>query len=327
MSQVTEKTYQMLWDCKYCGQRKNLGLTHRCCPSCGAPQDPGARYFPPDTEKVAVEDHPYVGVDVRCPACGFASSRAAKCCGNCGSPLGGARDVALVGGPPVAPPLAARPPKKRSALPLVLAAACLALVVLGGTCALLLRKRAASFEVAATRWTRTIAVERLELRRESAWCDSVPSDGRVLGRRRDARGTKQVPDGQTCTKTKKDLGNGAYKEVQECKPKFRDEPTYDDKCDYEAPRWTVVRTEKADGESNAAWPAVRLAGGGASVGAEREGARTETYTVELREPATGRTSTCELPHAKWLSFARGQRYAGKVGAVTGSVDCGSLVSQ
>ncbi len=43
---VSEKTYEMLWDCKYCGQRKNLGLSHRHCPNCGAPQDPAARYYP-----------------------------------------------------------------------------------------------------------------------------------------------------------------------------------------------------------------------------------------------------------------------------------------
>jgi len=53
----------MLWDCEFCGTKKLLGKTHRFCPNCGAQQDPKARYFPSDEEKVAVKDHVYVGVD------------------------------------------------------------------------------------------------------------------------------------------------------------------------------------------------------------------------------------------------------------------------
>ena len=58
---VEESTFEMLWDCKFCGQKKLLGLTHRFCAGCGAPQDPAARYFPADHEKVAVKDSPFVG--------------------------------------------------------------------------------------------------------------------------------------------------------------------------------------------------------------------------------------------------------------------------
>ena len=46
-----EKSYEMFWDCEYCGSSKLLGITHRHCPNCGAPQDPEKRYFPPDEEK------------------------------------------------------------------------------------------------------------------------------------------------------------------------------------------------------------------------------------------------------------------------------------
>lgn len=82
-----DPVYEMLWDCKFCGQKKLLGLTHRFCAGCGAPQDPAARYFPPDDEKVAVLDHPFVGADLACPACKQPMSRAAKCCTHCGSPI------------------------------------------------------------------------------------------------------------------------------------------------------------------------------------------------------------------------------------------------
>lgn len=87
------KTYEMLWDCRYCGSRKNLGKTHRHCPNCGAQQDATARYFPAESEKVAVEDHVFVGADVQCPGCGFWSGRAAACCGGCGAPLSAAREA------------------------------------------------------------------------------------------------------------------------------------------------------------------------------------------------------------------------------------------
>src|SRR4029078_11427250 len=59
-----EAVYEMIWDCKFCGQKKLLGLTHRFCAGCGAPQDPAARYFPPEHENVAVLDHPLRGADV-----------------------------------------------------------------------------------------------------------------------------------------------------------------------------------------------------------------------------------------------------------------------
>jgi hypothetical protein len=325
MSQITEKTYQMLWDCKYCRQRKNLGLTHRHCPSCGAPQDTTSRYFPPEEEKVAVEDHPFVGADVLCPACGFASSRAAKCCGNCGSPLGGAKDVGLVQAPVVATPPA--PAKSKAPFGIILAVLLGSLIVCTGTCAFITHKRGGSFEVKSAHWERTVAVERLDMKRDSAWCDQVPSDGRVVGRHAEQRSTKQVPDGQTCSKTKKDQGNGTYKEITECKPKYKSEPVTDQMCDYEAPRWIASRTEKAEGESGPlSWPKVALKSG-TTMGSEREGAKNEKYTITFAEPKTGKTSSCDFPEPKWSAFKIGARYDGKIGAVTGSIDCDSLVAK
>jgi hypothetical protein len=326
MSQITEKTYQMLWDCKYCRQRKNLGLTHRHCPSCGAPQDTTSRYFPPEEEKVAVEDHPFVGADVLCAACGFASSRAAKCCGNCGSPLTGGKDVGIVQAPVVAmpPPV---PAKSKAPFAIIIAVILGSLLLCGGTCAYLTHKRSGSFEVASAHWERTVAVEKLDTKRDSAWCDQVPSDGRIVGRHNEARTTKQVADGETCSKTKKDQGNGTYKEVTECKPKYKSEPVNDQKCDYEALRWGLGRTEKAEGAGPPLmWPSLTLKPG-ATIGSERAGAKNEKYTITFAEPKTGKTSTCDFPEAKWPSFKIGSKYDGKIGALTGSIDCDSLVAK
>src|SRR5688572_8757657 len=94
---VSEAVYEMVWDCKYCGQKKLLGLTHRFCAGCGGPQDPASRYFPPDNEKVAVNDHQFVGADVACPACKQPMGRAAKCCTHCGSPIDKGVEVARRG--------------------------------------------------------------------------------------------------------------------------------------------------------------------------------------------------------------------------------------
>ena len=62
------KTYEMMWDCEYCGAAKLLGKSHRHCPLCGAAQNADKRYFPPEEEKVAVEDHQFVGADWGCPS-------------------------------------------------------------------------------------------------------------------------------------------------------------------------------------------------------------------------------------------------------------------
>src|SRR5258708_4607424 len=84
---MAELVYEMVWDCRYCGAKKLLGLTHRHCPNCGAQQDPNARSFPADHEKVAVQNHEYVGADIKCRYCGGPSSRRARNCGQCGAPL------------------------------------------------------------------------------------------------------------------------------------------------------------------------------------------------------------------------------------------------
>ena len=82
------KTYEMFWDCGYCGSTELLGKTHRHCPACGAAQDAGARYFPPEDKKVAVEDHVYVGSDFVCANCSAPCSARAAHCGNCGAAIG-----------------------------------------------------------------------------------------------------------------------------------------------------------------------------------------------------------------------------------------------
>ena len=87
------KTYEMMWDCGACGTPKLLAKSHKHCPTCGSPQDATWRYFPPDDEKVAVEDHVFMGKDRICGACGSPNAAQAKFCGSCGSDLDDAKEA------------------------------------------------------------------------------------------------------------------------------------------------------------------------------------------------------------------------------------------
>jgi hypothetical protein len=349
-----------VWDCKYCGQKKLLGLTHRFCAGCGAPQDPAARYFPPENEKVAVHDHPFVGADVACPACKQPMSRAAKCCTHCGSPLergvevarradvvvppaGGqafsGADAFAAGryGPDAVPQtplgLAATPSARaKTGFPTVLA-------IVGGLVALLVAvvlvvifwKREGVFEVSGHAWERSIAIERFDTARRTAWCDERPAGARELSRRREQRGSTQVKDGETCQTRKKDNGNGTYKEVRECQPKYRSEPIMSDRCDYEVTEWRTARTLAEKGSSPQdppRWPVVALVRAGTCLGCEREGPRSEKYTVKFTDSkAKGEAVSCDLPEARWSTFAKGTKWKGKVRVLTGGVDCDALQKQ
>jgi len=355
---MMEPVYEMMWDCKYCGQKKLLGLTHRFCAGCGGPQDPAARYFPPEDEKVAVADHPFVGADVACPACKQPMSRAAKCCTHCGSPIDKGVEVArradaMVGGGPVSAagptgggfaagqygPDAVMTPGGLAAAPAPKKGFPVLLAVLGGLGAVLIAvvlvvifwKREGVFQVTGHAWERSIAVEKFELFKKTAWCDERPSGGRELSRRREQRGTTQVKDGETCQTKKKDNGNGTYKEVKECKPKFKSEPVMSDRCDFEVTDWRTTRTLAEKGASPTdppKWPAVTLGRAGTCLGCEREGPRSEKYTVKFADSKDKTAdASCDLPEARWTTFAKGSKWKGKVRVLTGGIDCDALARQ
>ena len=125
---------------------------------------------------------------------------------------------------------------------------------------------------------------------------------------------------------KKDLGNGTYKEVKECTPKYKDVPVMADKCELEITDWRPSRrlTEKGESLADAPrWPVFRV-NGGTCIGCEREGARTERYTVELVDKKTSGAASCDLPEARWSTFAKGSKWRGQMRVVTASVDCDEL---
>ena len=332
----------MLWDCKFCGHKKLLGITHRFCANCGGPQDPTARYFPPDNEKVAVQNHEYVGADVHCPACHQPMSRAVKCCTNCGSPIDRGAQVGMRADVVVPPPgfvpapqgqrgfVAARPPPKKSNTWLII------LGVVGGFLLIVVTlilvavfwRKEGVFAVSGHSWERDIAIERHESVRKSVWCDDVPASGRIVSRHREQKDTTKTPDGETCATRKQDVGNGSFKEVKECTPKYKETPVMADKCDIDLTEWHVNRTATEKGASLAdapRWPVTKVAGG-TCLGCEREGAKTEQYTVLFTNAKGGGKAQCDVPQPKWQTFAVGSKWKGKVSVMTGALDCDVLAA-
>ncbi len=317
--------YEMLWDCAYCGTRKLLGKTHRFCPGCGAPQDPSKRYFPADDEKVAVEDHVYVGADRVCGSCDSAMSAQAAHCTQCGAAMEGAPEVQRVREAP--PPPAPEPTRgRRSRFPLACGLILGAGVLLAvGLVVLFSWKKSAEAEVTGHSWERIQWVEALTAVRESAWCDQLPRGAYSVSRHREVRSHRQIPDGEDCTTRRVDQGDGTFREEQQCSPRYREEPVYDVKCDFTLDRWVQTRSAQASGQSlaeEASWPSLTLREGTCR-GCERPGPREEKYLVHFRTDQ-GLTFSCPLPFDKWRGFGPGTRWGLDVGAVTGSPSCGSL---
>jgi hypothetical protein len=221
-------------------------------------------------------------------------------------------------------------PAKKSNLGLILG-------IIGGVLALIIGlilvavfwRKEGVFAVTGHTWERDIAVERYDATRKSVWCTDVPANARIVSRHPEQKTTQKVPDGQTCATRKKDMGNGAYKEVQECTPKYKETPVMADKCDIDVTEWHVSRTATAKGASTTdtpKWPPTN-ANGGTCLGCEREGARTEHYTVQFANTSSKDSASCEVPQPRWTQLADGSKWKGKVGVMTGTLDCDALVAQ
>jgi hypothetical protein len=349
-------TYQMLWDCKYCGTQKLLGVTHRHCPTCGAPQDASARYFPSEADKVTALDHPFVGADVVCPACQEANSKRNQHCFNCGSPLTEAAPVharservidagatapidskaaailEATGREPEGALLASQDKPEKTArrgVTRTLAYVLVPLVALplGFVMVNMLWTQKVVVQAVRHHWVRDIAVEQYSDVRGGAWCDELPMSARVIDRRMATRGTRSVPDGQSCSTHQVDNGDGTFREREECQTKYRSEPVLAPYCTYLVTKWHVDRTAEAEGDTlDPAWPSTHLIRTGDCVGCEREGQRQERYEVYLRDSTSSKEDSCEFPEAKWRSIADGTELEAKRRLVGGLV-CDALVQQ
>ncbi len=343
-----QKTYEMLWDCKFCGAKKNLGKTHRHCPNCGAAQDPSWRYYPSDEEKVAVEDHQFVGADVICPACSTPNSAAANNCMQCGAPLASGQraktleaQIKAEGQVFQVDDLQARLRQQNDAavgqapqaqqaktgsipwLPVVIGV--IALLISGGVIFALTYTRSTNVYVTGHEWSREIRVEQYMSVADSAWCDSMPADAYSVSRTREQRGSEQVPDGQDCRTQRTDNGDGTFREQQVCETRYRSEPVYDDMCRYNVDRWVYSRSVTADGVSvndRIEWPDTNISRACSSLGCEREEERGETYTLQLR--GSGDTAyECPVEFDVWQATGIEDAFTLSVG-ITGDPRCDSL---
>ncbi len=338
MTTKDQGTYQMLWDCPFCGTKALLGLDHRHCPACGAAQDEDARYFPTEENKVAVQDHVYHGADKDCPACSTPNAAIAKHCVNCGSPMDEAAQVKLKQEEPEPDPkeqnkrrkrkrrnLEDREPPKKKGIGVAAVIGCFGLIAVIVVLVAIFWKKPVAIEVVGHTWDRTIQVEEYGPTQEDKWCDQMPRDARSVTKREEVRRHDEVPDGQKCTTKRRDNGDGTFTQYQDCKPKTKRVPVYDYKCRYTVDRWKPSRKATAGGDLTdaRAWPEVTLRKEGKCIGCERTGARKETYTVRYKS-IDDKYFTCDWPEPKWAGTAAGSRWTGKVGVMTKTMDCGSL---
>lgn len=308
-AQLPVAVFEMWWDCSYCDAKALLGRTTRYCPQCGAPQDAAKRYFPPEGQETAFNGT-YEGVDKTCAHCGTPNGAASVHCRQCGAPLDGSAAVGLVGATPA--PVASKAPARRGRWwPWVVGA-----VLLVTTCTVLLGwQKETTVTVTGHHWERSIQLERFAPMPDSAWCDSMPAGAYDVRRTQEKRSTRKVETGQKCSTRKVDRGDGTFERREECHPTYRDEPVLDARCHYTIERWAVVETRRLEGSSAAAsWPLLALQG------KEREGHRSETYTLNLKGRG-GEAWACEVPETTWVSAQVGSQRKVQVGVVTGSVSC------
>ena len=353
-----EGTYEMLWDCEFCGQKKNLGLTHRHCPNCGAEQDPKLRYFPSDADKIAVKDHVFVGADRVCKSCGAASSAKASHCGQCGAAADDAvaavtradqvqaegggfageassaaakaeRKAAQAAANPNVKPVAkpAAPAGPAPSRKWIWAVGGIGVVVTGILFAALWKKTA-GVEVTGHTWEREVRVETFGPQSLSDWCDQLPGDAMHVTRTREVRSHEQVADGEECSMRRVDNGDGTFKQKRECKPKYKDSPVYGDKCHYTANRWKYERSLRATGglAQTPAWPRAQLRTG-MCVGCEREAGNNESYTLSLKTIPDGKDKSCTLDQSRWAATRDGSKWTVEIGVMTGLADCSTMKPQ
>lgn len=321
--ETNETYYEMLWDCDTCNTKGLLAKSQRHCPMCGNTQDPAKRYFPEVGKEVEVSGHKFVGVDWHCAYCQSANSAAAVHCGNCGAGQDGSKPVSLVAETPPAPP---PPPASSGNGKWWLIGIVSVIAILIG---LFTHTKETTATIAQRDWQRSIDIERFVDTTDSAWCDSVPAGAYGITHSQMQRSTRKIEAGQSCHDVRTDRGDGTFVKHQECAPKYREEPVYDDRCHYHVRRWKTVRTAEAGAQPglqsslNPAWPQSNLANnnGMNAVGAEREGTRHERYSVALT--VNGKTSECEVPLPVWQKLKQGQAVPIKVRTL-GGVDCGSL---
>jgi len=319
------KTYEMMWNCSYCDTKKLLGKSHKHCPNCGTAQDPNTRYYPSDDEKIAVEDHDYVGKDNICGFCEAPNSAIAKFCTECAGPMDGTTEVQLVDSTNSESTATKDAKTTSSSQKSIGVIVVLLIVILIGIFSITKEK---SVVVTGHSWERNIEIEEYKQVTEEAWEDRIPPMGKVKTCREKERDTEKVPDGEECSIVKKDNGDGTYNESEKCTPKYKSIPIYDDWCTYEIKKWAVVRTQTStDTNISPIWPAMSIKTCQMkALHCERKGKTTEVYRIHLEDDEQ-QTHTCNFSESVWKDIQKGTNKEMSFGAVTGNIDCDTWYEQ
>ncbi|MBX3086113.1 MAG: hypothetical protein KF716_31045 [Anaerolineae bacterium] len=327
------EVFQMLWDCRFCGTTKLLGLDHRHCPNCGAPQNPEWRYFPSEADIKFVSDphYEYTGADKVCPFCQQPNSAASKFCKQCGGDLTGAKDAAVkdreVTGLDGAKGLRDDVVKKqferdlgltdqqkqdqsKSMTRLFIAIGVIVLAFVGIFGYLFFSKTSNSLAVTEQTWVTGIQLEQLNTSTGSDWRDSVPGGAyNVSCQQRDRSYTDYVQE--QCGYEYVDRGDGSGQRVPKMCQKAVQKTRSDSYCSYTIDRWLPLPDITNTGGLNdpIATPEYSASLVTTGIGRVRLVNTYLQFTIRFQNPADGAQYEYNPDNEdSWRGFKVGQHY-------------------
>ena len=339
-----DKLVMGYWDCSYCGTKTIKG-TSRNCPNCQHPRDNSVKFYMLDEKQYLSEEEASTkgkGADWYCEYCGALNSVLDETCKGCGSAREEAKKDYFNADEKPEPfvPNASqkkeeKPKKKKSFLPFVFLAAVIFAIV--GVVLIAMPKKK-GIVIDRMNWAYSIDIEAYETVQESDW--EVPDGGRVYETKEEIHHydqvldhyetrtrtyTEQVYDGEDVHTEYIDNGDGTFTEKQVSTPRYRnevreetyeepiyrDEPVYQTKYYYEIEKWVHSRyIETSGNDKNPVWGEVVLADN------EREGAKTEEYSVDARikkgKKIKNESKNYKTSKAIWEQFGVGETYNVKI---------------
>jgi len=281
----------LIWQCAFCNTQ-NPGPI-KSCTSCGAPQPENVEFLQVDEEQFNfIKDEALIrmakaGPDIHCPFCGTRNRAVEDVCKQCGGDLSwqgkqresGQRVRTITEAQaPQRPPAQEAEVEKKGKIPLIailiglgVIAACIITLVM------FLRTDDVTATVSDVQWERTIAIEAFTTVTESDWWDEIPEDAEVTTCSMVFRYNSEEPQPnatEVCGEPYvEDTGTGLGEVVQDCTYEV-----YDDYCEYTMMAWVEVDAVTESGRDlSPTWPTVFLEPD------QREGARTEAYTINFRD--------------------------------------------
>lgn len=336
------KHYEMFWDCASCGTKKLLGVTHRHCPNCGKAQDEEKRYFPKPNEEIEIKNHIYYGIDWDCQYCSTPNSLNAKNCINCGAGADGTKPVVRVHERqpknhnttrPQTPTNSAyntQPAPKNKSNALAIAIGIFFFIFIAFIVAGLTIKNEETTFIQSKSWQRTIDIQKYTAQVDSDWCSSKPVDAYKIHKTREIRDYKQVENGQSCSTSNVDKGDGSYAKQTTCVKNYKSVPIYDDRCHYTIDRWSYSHSlvSQGDHQRTPYWHEVGQLTNNAlnRLGNERLSTRQEKYTVYFQnsnKQEKTKVWQCTFNESVWQNYQINKEFKIKVN-MFGIADCSSL---